>query len=722
MLETRALIVPGTVNEEERTVDIVFSTGQRTLRASIFEEDFFEELSLEPGHVRLERLNSGAPVLDSHGQPTHRRGGSGLQDVLGVVVQGTAVVDGTEGRCTIRISRRAAVEDIWQDILDGVILNVSMGYLVHRSRDITGPDDTTTVLLAIDWEPFEVSLLGIPVDTGAGVRSHSQSSLCTITGEGVLEMAVRKPKTTKKAGRKAAGKAPAARTRAAEQEADAAELEDDPAGDDPEVETEGEAVETEGAADEVEGEISDDDETAGDETEGDPAPVVEGEQRSLETEPRKPAKRPAKNSKAAKAERHRVLEIQKTARTVGLPEGHDLTDKLITRAIPLADARKRLIDAAADLEDDGTMIRGQTTQVGQEQRSKVASGIENALSVRALLNADDGKRLTLSEDGRQFQGMTLLRMAEECLVNAGEKISTYGKMDLATRALHGSSDFPSIVENIANKTLRQAYDQTVLTYRFLGRQVNATDFRQMSSVQLGTGSSLLELPEGAEIKHGTLSDEAEKFSLLTYARALTLTRQAIVNDDSRAFDRLPGQLGRKAAELEQDIIWALITSNVVMGDGNALFSAAHSNIGTGALDVAGLSAGRSIMRKQTDLDGQRISAIPRILFVPTDLETEAEQLTSAINAQVAGSVNPFVGQFSQVFAEPRLSDASAAQWYMATDPGQLDVIQYGFLDGETGPRVETERSFTRDGMAWRVLHDFYGAVLDHRGLYRSSGV
>ncbi|MFN3520533.1 MAG: hypothetical protein ACK4YT_13900, partial [Sphingomonas sp.] len=59
-----AELAPNTA--DARTVEVVWSAGARVRRASFFGESYDEELSLDPAHVRLDRLNAGAPFLKVH--------------------------------------------------------------------------------------------------------------------------------------------------------------------------------------------------------------------------------------------------------------------------------------------------------------------------------------------------------------------------------------------------------------------------------------------------------------------------------------------------------------------------------------------------------------------------------------------------------------------------------------------------------------------------------
>src|SRR5574341_778221 len=56
-----------TVNEEQRTVELVFSTGAAVERMDWWTgKRYLEKLSLRPEHIRLDRLHAGAPLLDAH--------------------------------------------------------------------------------------------------------------------------------------------------------------------------------------------------------------------------------------------------------------------------------------------------------------------------------------------------------------------------------------------------------------------------------------------------------------------------------------------------------------------------------------------------------------------------------------------------------------------------------------------------------------------------------
>ena len=153
---------PASINEEDRTAELIWSTGAEVRRNSMH-GPYLERLSMDARHVDMRRLNSGkAPVLNGH------RNGS-AQDIIGVVV--SARIENGEGIAVVRFSDRSDVEPLWRDIVAGIIRNISVGYHVHEFAESRGKD-SEPVLTAVRWEPMEISVVPIPADADAYIRSH----------------------------------------------------------------------------------------------------------------------------------------------------------------------------------------------------------------------------------------------------------------------------------------------------------------------------------------------------------------------------------------------------------------------------------------------------------------------------------------------------------------------------------------------------------------------
>lgn len=162
MISRAAAVMPSSVNESARTAEVVFTTGAMVRRFDWLEGEYEEELVVSDAAIRMERLRNGAPLLADHSAYD-------IDDVHGVVER--AWVQNGEGRALVRFASDAETETIWQKVKEGVLRNVSVGYMVHAYQEIK--DGARRILRAIDWEPMEISLVAVPADYRAQVRSKS---------------------------------------------------------------------------------------------------------------------------------------------------------------------------------------------------------------------------------------------------------------------------------------------------------------------------------------------------------------------------------------------------------------------------------------------------------------------------------------------------------------------------------------------------------------------
>jgi len=164
-LQMRAAFKPGTLDTEARTMEVVFGSD-KPVRMYTWEYGAInEELSFDSAHVRMDRLNAGAPVLDNHDSY-----GSVLDTVVGVIEK--AWSDGKKGYAKLRFAKTEKAEKILEMARDGILQNVSVGYAVHKyMRTKATEKDKLDHYKAVDWEPYEISMVAVPADSDAKVRS-----------------------------------------------------------------------------------------------------------------------------------------------------------------------------------------------------------------------------------------------------------------------------------------------------------------------------------------------------------------------------------------------------------------------------------------------------------------------------------------------------------------------------------------------------------------------
>lgn len=675
-----ASVLPESVDEEARTVEVVWSSGARVPRRDRMTGEAYEEvLSLDPDHVDLSRLNGGAPLLDTHGAWS-------LDGVIGVVERAWIVEgDNPEGRALVRFSDRDDVEPVWRDVRAGIIRNVSVGYSV-RAYEITEEEGKVPVWRAVDWTPAELSAVPIGADPDAGFRSAALAPQpCRlITGS-------QNPKSLSLEGENTME----------HQDTPETSAEETRSGSDTETVTVIEEVPKEG-------------QRAAVDAAADKKAVANAEPKAeANTDARAEALR------AVVEERNRAAGIFDAAHKLGVER--TVAEGLVERGMPLIDARKALIDAVAE-RDEQTETRSQITMGDVDERQTRQGAVE-----AALLHRFDPNRFDLSEPAREWRGYSLLELARAFLETDGTKVRGLSRDEIATRALHSTSDFPDILAAVTNKTLRDAYQAAPRTFPVIARRASASDFKDIRRLQLGEAPQLEKVAENGEFKRGTMGEGKESYRVETYGKVIGITRQVIINDDLDAFTRVPSLFGTSAATLESDVVWGIITSNPAMGDGKALFHAGHKNLAaTGtALDVANLGKARAFMAKQVGLDGKTILNIrPAYLVVPSTLELAAEQIIAQnLVPAKSGDVVPQSIRSLAVIAEPRLDPASGAvPWYLFASPSAIDTIEYAYLEGQEGVYIETRMGFDVDGIEVKARLDFGAKAIDWRGMHKNPGV
>jgi len=665
------------------TCEIVFSAGARVQRFDWYRERYYlEELVVEDGAIRLERLERGAPLLDTHW--SYR-----LEHQLGVVED--PVIEGGRGTVRATFSRRESVAGVVQDVADSVIRNVSVGYIRHRV-EMVPPDEEggLWVYRVIDWEPMEVSLVPIPADLDSQVVRSAGGQLQTPDGRELrsfpcefIEVRAAASSVSPAGGRSAATSTqgadmPQTQTQAAGGTNSPADSTQRNAATETHVQTDG-------------GSVSD-------------------VQRA-----------------AQQAEQQRSADISDLCARHGVPT---LAAGMIRSGNTLDQARAAVLEELARRDAAGGGHRNVNVETVSDETETRMAGITEALLHRV------DSRAKMTDNGRQYRGMSLLEIGREHLERSGVSTRGLDRMTLATRIMQfrsggmlTTSDFGSLMGNVANRRLRGAYDENPGSYSLWARRApNAPDFKSMSIVQLSGAPDLLQVNEHGEFKYGQLTDGKETYGLLTYGRIVSLSRQALVNDDLRAFDRMVTAFGFAARRLENRTVYQQLTANAAMGDTVALFHANHANLGTGAgsaLQESSLTTMRTAMRTQKGAQAEELNLVPAYLIVPAALEQTAYKLTSS---QYVPAKQADVNEFRQggrtaldPIIEPVLDANSATAWYAAASSTQVDTVEYCYLDGAEGPVIESEMGFEIDGLSLKCRHDFAAKAVDHRGLYKANG-
>ncbi len=687
LLDFRAMVKEDSVNVEKRTIELIFSTGASVKRGGgWFSDPFNEELSLDPKHVKLDRLRSGGPLLNSHSNWD-------LSSILGVVER--ADVNGKEGTATVRFPKAEddpEADKIFRKVVDKIIRNVSVGYKVNTYQEV---GDSKSALRkgelptyrAIDWEPMEISLVPIPADYKSQVRADGSVDENSPKNLRMFECEF---------------------------------IRSDDSEEQPEV-------------------IPSDDGgiTGAENTE--PETATRGAQ--MTPEELKKMKEEAA-AKARAEEQTRANEIMHSVTEAGLDlsfarsliDGNKTVEA--ARGEIIAEMSKR--SKAATETNPAVNAAAMNVAVTEDSADKWRDGASQWLIQRSggkvseAVSSFTGKKI----DGAEFRGMSLMDIARESLERAGVKTRGMDKMDMVGKALthrsgyNTTSDFGVLLETSLHKILLAAYATTPDTWQRFAAKGSVSDFRAHSRYRQGSFGALDVVPEHGEFKNKQIPDGSkESITATTKGNIIGLTRQAIINDDMGAFNSLSMRLGR-AAKLSVEIdVYALLKLNAglgpVMSDTKTLFHADHNNIGTGAaLGVAGLDADRVVLASQTDPSGNEILDLRAgVLVLPIGLGGAARIYNeSQFDAEVSSKFmvpNKVRGLFKDIVDSPRLT---GTRRYMFADPSVAPTLEVAFLDGQETPFLESKDGFRIDGVEWKVRLDYGVAAVDYRGAVTNAGV
>ncbi|MDF1839951.1 MAG: hypothetical protein P1U77_00850 [Rubripirellula sp.] len=422
----------------------------------------------------------------------------------------------------------------------------------------------------------------------------------------------------------------------------------------------------------------------------------------------------------------------------------------------IAGIRKVCAGNHADIEADAIEQGWSTTKtelaVLRSERPKAPEQTQNSrrysrevLEAAACLSVGIEEKTLLASYGEKtldaanpLRHIGLRELVAECARMEGIDVPrVFGDGTATIRAGFSSMSLPSIMENVMNKTLLAAYQNTPIAAFDLCSVGTVTDFKEVARYRLlGTGGFEQVAPDG-ELKHGKLSEQKYSNKADTYGQILTLTRHDIINDDLSAFMDIPRQMGRSGAESIDDLFFTLLLKNA------GFFSSANANLLQGADTKFGpdaLTVAKTTFRKQKagpggkPKDQKPINIRPEYLVVPVELETEAELLmgSSQLMIDAQGSPtkipvdNPHRNKY-RIISTPHLSDsyypgASAAAWYLFANPQVLPAFEIVFLNGRRTPIIErVEMPPNTLGMGFRSYIDFGVNSQDHRAAVKVAG-
>ena len=649
-MQTRAIPV-STVNETARTVDVCWTAGARVRRYDWNRgQYYYEELEVSPEAIDLTRLENGAPLLNVHATYD-------LFSVIGVVQR--AWLETSEGMATVRFSKRDDVEPIFRDVVDQIIRNVSVGYIINKILIIEGEADLP-IYRAVSWTPTEISLVPVGADQNAGTRAQptAQNYPCEFSTPSAAADTTTKertmPGTTSAADNTATQTAavPAQRSQAeidaaARAAADAATASELQRGIDIRSAVRAARLEDAVADDLITRRIGVD--------EANRQILAKLAERSAETDVRSGGLRGA-YMQGDEGEQRREF----------------MANAILHRMNPTG---TKLEDGAREYRHLSLLRLAEDSLTAQGQRVRGLSGME--ISARAMMTGSDLPNIlanVLNKRLRQayIENTPSYRLWAKRAPNAPDFKSITvaqlsGAPDLIKVNEHGEIKYGKLSDG------KETY--SVLTY---ARKVGITrqtiindDLRAIDRLASGFGGSANRLENrtvyGILTTNGAMADNENLFSA---AHANYTGTGTAISATSLGVGRtmMRKQKGLQSEELNIAPSFLLVPPS--------LEQLAYQ-----------YTSAQYVPAKSSDVNEFRAGG-----------RTALEPIVEAV-----------------------LEGNSATAWYLAADGGSVDTVEYCYLDGSEGAYLETGMDFDIDGMVMKARLDFAAKDIDHRGLYKNVG-
>ncbi|MEI6267583.1 MAG: HK97 family phage prohead protease [Methylococcaceae bacterium] len=505
-------------------------------------------------------------------------------------------IQGSRLTASIRFGESPEAQQIFQDVQSGIIRNLSVGY---RWLDYSESDTATTVSR---WQPFEVSIVSVPADAGAGFY----------------------------------------RTQAMPQDQN----------------------NTNNTAD------------------------------------------------ITKQERDRIAGIRNFAKIARVDE--TMVNDLIERGISLVDAKNTIVEKWGRQVDAETSRGDVSFSYGRGGSSEdIKSAMLDGLLMRSGITVDKPHPAA-----RDFKNTSIIEISKILLRDRGDNFYNDSPSGILKRAM-SNSDLPDLLSGLANKSMIAGFMEAQTTHGEWCSFREVSDFKLQNRLALSSFESLLHTPELSEVKYSFLNDLKESYKIETYQRAISFSRQMLLNDDLQSLTDMPFRMGAAATRKESDLVYSILTESHLMGDGFELFADTRGNHIDNVLAEPGLAAAVAILRKAKDIGGFGYLGLkPRWLIVGVDQELTALELLAKLNNPTANAVAIPGSDFAKIslIVEPRIESSTA--WYLLA--AGVETVEVGHLD-VNGISFETDQSFNTDSLNMKVRLDCGAKALSPLGMVKSTG-
>lgn len=269
-----------------------------------------------------------------------------------------------------------------------------------------------------------------------------------------------------------------------------------------------------------------------------------------------------------------------------------------------------------------------------------------------------------------------------------------------------TSDFTKALESSGERMLLEAYSEAQVGVLALARAVDLPDFRAMEMIRVSQYGEISEKLQGGEYKTGKYAEEgAATLQAAEYGSIAVLTRRALANDNLGIFGQLVSEMGRSAARKERAELAERLKNDFTWVAANSATASASTADGI----VDGITNATLKLRRQTDIEGNKVSFEPRLLLVAPEQEAAARRALGTYNPTQVADVMPF--PMLQIQVDHHL----AGGVFYVVDTAYPPLV-IGRIGG--GPITSESEDFDTANRKFRVQLDMGTSKLDQRSLVK----
>ena len=163
-IQHRSESVDFKIDKDKRTIEFPFSSEEPVNRGYLGNEI----LDHREGAIDFSRLNDSAPLLFNHNP----------DKPIGVVEK--AWLKDKRGYAMVRFSDNPFASEVYNDVKNGILRGVSVGYTVNKTEQLEDEKDSYIVR---SWSPAEISIAVIAADPGVGIGRSKEQEIENNSGD-----------------------------------------------------------------------------------------------------------------------------------------------------------------------------------------------------------------------------------------------------------------------------------------------------------------------------------------------------------------------------------------------------------------------------------------------------------------------------------------------------------------------------------------------------------